>query len=141
MEKGLSQVDLAVALGLAPSMISHFESGRKAMSLHRLQQVAEVLNVSTDRLLGIDSGPREVPTPDHVAQGGNEITPEQAIANYQLILDEPMLALKVRRGTLTVEDMADIADFIRFVRKRDEEVRKREEEREKGRGADSSDSE
>ena len=43
------------------------------------------------------------------------VTPEEAVANFQLILDEPMLALTVRRGSLSIEDMADIADFIRSV--------------------------
>ena len=45
-----------------------------------------------------------------------EIDPEEAVANLQLILSESMLALSARRGDLTIEDMADIADYIRFVR-------------------------
>ena len=49
-----------------------------------------------------------------------ELTVEEAVANLQLILSEPMLALSARRGDLTIEDMADIADYIRFVRSRQE---------------------
>ncbi len=49
------------------------------------------------------------------------ITAEEAVRNFQLILDEPMLALKPGRSSLTVDDMAGIADYIRFVRSESKE--------------------
>lgn len=53
------------------------------------------------------------------------LTAEGAAANLQLILSERMLALSARRGDLTIEDMADIAGYIRIVRsKQDGEEKK-----------------
>ena len=132
-ERGLTQVDLAVAIGVAPSMISHFESGKRPIALRRLLELARALNISTDRLLGKEGRPKETPMPGKVQLEGikgerEEITPGEAVANYDLIMKEPMLALSVRRGNLSIEDMADIADIIRFVRKRDEERRGEQDE-------------
>lgn len=50
--RGLSQLDLAQQSGLQPSAISHFETGGRRPSFGNLQLLAEVLDVSTDYLLG-----------------------------------------------------------------------------------------
>lgn len=49
-----------------------------------------------------------------------EISREEAIENFKLILDQPNLSLMARQGVLTDYDMKDIADFIRFVRAEEE---------------------
>ena len=113
--KGWRQVDLAAALGISPAMISRVESGIKTLNPWRLRMAARELEVSIDSLLGVETH-SEARMSSQEDGPAREITPEQAIENYQLIQDEPMLSLKVRRGSLTVEDMADIADYIRFVR-------------------------
>ena len=119
--QGFTQATLAEALGYGDhTMIGHVEKGKKNMSARKWTEAARVLGVSIDYLdcrtdeLGVQaeretgmSGQDETPI--------REITPEEAVANFQLILDEPMLALTVRRGSLSIEDMADIADFIRSV--------------------------
>ena len=53
------------------------------------------------------------------------LTPEEIEANRELVMSEPMLALRATRAELSDEAMADIADYIRFVHER-EERRKRE---------------
>jgi len=50
--RGLSQLDLAQKSGLQPSAISHFETGGRKPSFDNLQLLADVLEVSTDYLLG-----------------------------------------------------------------------------------------
>lgn len=50
--RGLSQLDLAQQSGLAPSAVSHFETGGRKPSFDNLQLLADALHVSTDYLLG-----------------------------------------------------------------------------------------
>ena len=56
---GISQVDLAVALGdrYDQPMISHVEAGRKALRFDGLVNAAKELQVSTDYLLGLTDDP------------------------------------------------------------------------------------
>ena len=82
------------------------------MSARKLAAATRVLEVSITYLEGFDAPGKGRAG---MLEEAREITPEEAIANYQLILDEPMLALTVRRGALSIEDMADIADYIRLV--------------------------
>lgn len=50
-EAGLSQTDLATQLGVVPSTVSFWESGRRGMSTDVLAKMADVLNTSADYLL------------------------------------------------------------------------------------------
>ena len=52
LERGLTQGDLAGKAGLPPASISHFESGTRKPSFANLRRLAQVLNASTDYLLG-----------------------------------------------------------------------------------------
>lgn len=49
--KGMSQSELARALGVKPQAVQAWESGRTAPRSSRLQQVAQLLNVSIGHLL------------------------------------------------------------------------------------------
>lgn len=51
--KGLTQAALAKKIGYLPSIISHFEAGRRAPSFHNMIKLANALNVSIDYLTGI----------------------------------------------------------------------------------------
>ena len=99
------------------------------MSARMWTAAARVLDVSVDYLDCYENKMERAVISHHQDETPiREITPEEAIANYQLILDEPMLALTVRRGALSIEDMADIADFIRLVQE------EREGEQDEGKG-------
>ena len=99
-----------------------------------LQAITRIFTVSTDYLHGF-TGDRTPPTAEGIGMAeerGEEehpevergdITPEEAIANYQLILDEPNLHLNLKGSSLTVQDHKDIADYIRFVRERENRLR------------------
>ena len=54
IEKGISQVTMADALGCDPCYVSKMECGAKRISISRIVAVAEALNVSVDTLLGRD---------------------------------------------------------------------------------------
>ena len=51
---GLSQQDVAQALGIDKTTYSGYETGRRQPDLSRLQKLARRLNVSADQLLGLD---------------------------------------------------------------------------------------
>lgn len=49
--KGLTQAQLAEAIGVSPTFISRVERGEKSMSLQKLQCVAKYFRVSCDALI------------------------------------------------------------------------------------------
>ena len=113
------------------SMISQIERGAKQPSALSLLKVAIEYGVTLEWLYGrIDDLAPNIYPQDRMNGGHGhieevemtrdrdkkcKITPEEAIANYELIMSEPMLSLKLKGGNLSVEDMADIADYIRYV--------------------------
>lgn len=58
--KGFSQTDLAKRTDLQPSAISHFENNRRSPSFDNLKQLADVLRVTVDYLLGRAEEPTTV---------------------------------------------------------------------------------
>lgn len=52
--RGLDQSELARRLGLKPSSISHFESGRRVPGVETVICLGDILNVPVTRLLGRD---------------------------------------------------------------------------------------
>lgn len=57
-EKGLTQVELAKALGVAQPIVSKYESGELRLHGELIIRLAELLDVSTDELLGLEKKPR-----------------------------------------------------------------------------------
>ena len=53
--RGMSQVELAAALGVTKQCISNWENGNIAPSIDMLLKIAGYFSVSTDYLLGIDN--------------------------------------------------------------------------------------
>lgn len=53
--RGISQVELATALGVTKQCISNWENGNIAPSLDMLLKISKYFSVSTDYLLGIDN--------------------------------------------------------------------------------------
>lgn len=50
--KGWNQTDFAVRMGVKPSAVGHWESGRRTPSWENAMQIADTLNVSLDDLAG-----------------------------------------------------------------------------------------
>jgi len=132
----LKMAEIAGIIDKDPSFVSHVEAGRKRLSIDDVAALSAALNIPADYFVGLpgDDGflGRAVGTPAimgggamSMSEGANpsddrEITPEQAVENYQLILDEPNLHLKLKGGTLSIKDQADIADYIRFVHSKEQ---------------------
>ena len=114
---GLTQEEVADRVGLSPTSITRYETGIVKPSTVSLKALANLYGKSFEWLQGED----EVPQAEFREQDGNYIT------DLELVLSEPNLALRARRGELSDEAIADIAEFIRFVRVRDE---RRKHERE-----------
>ena len=53
VERTLSQVQLAKAIGVSQRSISNWENGERQTDYETLEKVAEFFSVSTDYLLGI----------------------------------------------------------------------------------------
>lgn len=80
-EKGISQQELATAIGVAQSAVGNWESGlREPRSLKQLEQIADFFGVSTDYLLGRE-GAQEKPT----SVSGDGLSEEQleVIRHYE----------------------------------------------------------
>lgn len=53
LEKGLSQKDLALKLGVSPRVISYYEDGSRECGFDMLIKISRFFGVSTDFLLGV----------------------------------------------------------------------------------------
>ena len=69
--RGMSQVELAKAMGLSSTSITHFERGTRKPSFDNLRKLAAALNVSTDYLLGRVDTPHVAAPADSLNRYGN----------------------------------------------------------------------
>lgn len=56
LNRGLSQKQVAVSIGVSPGNVSNYESGERTPSLEKLIALADLYHCSTDYLLGLESG-------------------------------------------------------------------------------------
>ena len=98
--------------GLAPRMLRRYETRQRELPESVLSTLGNIYDRSVDWFWEDDP---EFPP----------LTPEEIAANRELVMSEPMLALRAASADLDDEDMADIADYIRFVRDRDRRRRER----------------
>ena len=52
-ENNYSQYEIADMIGIAQVTYSHYELGRRSVSIQNLVKIAQIYNVSTDYLLGL----------------------------------------------------------------------------------------
>lgn len=88
-ERNMSQVELAEAAGLCVPYISDIERGKKCFSVDKLVRIAQVLQVSTDWLLRLDTPQTEYAYNAEAADILLDCTEEESI-----ILLEVMQATK-----------------------------------------------
>ena len=115
LSKGLSIEGVADALDTSTTSIWRYEAGQRRPSGPTLHALASLYGRSVDWLL--------TGHPDESTEGYD------TLADREIVMSEPMLALRSARPHLTDEDMHDIAEYIRFVRER-EERRRRERQAE-----------
>ena len=56
-QRGITQVELALAMRLTQSNISAIERGARGITIHQVVELAKILSVSTDEILGQPSAP------------------------------------------------------------------------------------
>lgn len=76
-EKGLSQQDLADALGMTQAAISQLESGRRVATPKTIKRLAEVLQVGIEELSGEDEQDFELRALMRTAKGASPKTIRQ----------------------------------------------------------------
>ena len=115
IEAGLTQKQAGEAIGVDPNTIYSYETDRVNPSGPALRSLAHAYNK-----------PMEWFFADKEKAGSEEfspLTPEQVEANLDLVLSAPMIALRAAADDLDDDAIADIADYIRFVREREERRR------------------
>ena len=53
-EKGLTQIQLAEKAGISQQQLSHYENGKLHISAEMISRLSSILEVSSDRILGLD---------------------------------------------------------------------------------------
>ncbi len=53
LQSGISQKELATAIGVAPNTLSQYESGKRAPDYDTMGRISDYLHVSVDYLLGL----------------------------------------------------------------------------------------
>ncbi|EPH96514.1 DNA-binding helix-turn-helix protein [Enterococcus faecalis 13-SD-W-01] len=94
-QKKLTQAELAKKLSVSQQTIGSWEVGRAEPNSETLALLADLFNVSTDYLLGIEK-----------AQSNNSSTKAQTVAAH---IDD----------NVTEEGMNEILNFIEYIKKRD----------------------
>jgi transcriptional regulator with XRE-family HTH domain len=56
-QRGITQVELALAMRLTQSNVSAIERGARGITIHQVVELAKILSVSTDEILGQPSTP------------------------------------------------------------------------------------
>lgn len=81
-DAGLSQSDLALAVGLTRSSISNIEKGRQKMLIHTLLEIADVLRIPPYSLLPKSLGPSDAQKPPF---SGSEISESERVQLSALV--------------------------------------------------------
>ena len=55
-DKGLTQVELAQALGITQAGLSNYELGKRRLYLHQIEQIARTLDKSLEYFIGAENG-------------------------------------------------------------------------------------
>lgn len=69
-ERGLTQVDLAQALGITQAALSNYELGKRRLYLHQIEQIAGVLGKRLDYFMSNGQETTHQPYPDPTKNSG-----------------------------------------------------------------------
>lgn len=117
-KKDMTQVELADAMGVSYQAVSNWERGNSMPDISKLQQLADILEVSIDELLGVNKGTKviqkvinnennietEAITLDEVAEVAPVLKPSQTDSLLEKILES--------QDEVTIEDVIVIAPFL-----------------------------
>ena len=112
----MTQQRAAELAGLERNSVWRYEAGQREPSASTLRILARIYNKPVDWFWEEEEEKQESEFPP--------LTPEQIEANRELVMSVPNLAMRTTTASLSDEALADIADYIRFVRERDERRRR-----------------
>ena len=114
-ERGLTQKELAEAIGVDRTAIAKYESGASGAKSEMLEKLANYFGVTTDYILGRTNEK----TPAPVVQSGGE---EEEIREYlQRIKDDPQFRLMFDLSrTATLEEIKATVAFIKALREQNQ---------------------
>ena len=95
-QQGISQKELALALGIAPNTLSQYENEKRAPDFETVIRIADYFRVSVDYLIGRDE--KEKPTPE---DGGG--------------LNEAELRLVALHRSLNREGQEQLFDYANYL--------------------------
>lgn len=90
-QRGLTQVQLAVALGVKQANISAIERGERGLTIHQLAKLSKALRVSADQIL-------------NGAKGTHEKTPLQSVKLLRRLQRIQQLPQAKQRAVLKIID-------------------------------------
>jgi transcriptional regulator with XRE-family HTH domain len=100
--KGMTQAQVAAAIGVSKNIYGHYENTRRWPRIETLQQICKVLDVSVDTLLGIEPGqmssapPLPPDDPPMVRRLLGKL--RQASRATQYLVEVVLAAIEKRRG-------------------------------------------
>lgn len=90
-ERGLTQVEVARAIGVAQGTIYFWENSINEPTAAYLIKLAQYFNVSVDELLGVDNRERELSDKERILQMYKQMSPKQkrfALKLMSLVADD-----------------------------------------------------
>jgi transcriptional regulator with XRE-family HTH domain len=91
---GISQKDLAAAVGIKPAALSYYEKDKREPCVEIIKNLSKALNITGDTLLGFDSSPqnRDQYTLLHTFRSMNDIGQKRALENISDLAEVPKYA-------------------------------------------------
>lgn len=115
-EKGLTQLQIANKVNISEARYNLYENNRRQPDYELLKSLAEVLETTTDYLLGNDSTTKTI----------NNVIPDEELADKLTLLVENEKAkfLFDKLGELTDEELNQVADIVNVIAKFDKSEKK-----------------
>lgn len=132
-QRGLSQQQLADRVGTARVTITMYEAGEREPNFEMLSKLAEVLEVSTDYLLGRTDDPRPPETPQSVPWWERDDPPSE-IELIEFIREQSNLRLMGNPLDERAKEDVLLALRVIWQHMQEQKKRARESENKNGRG-------
>ena len=113
LQKGLTLERAAEQIGVKLNTVWRYEKGEIQPSEPVLRLCSQVYERTIEWFLGQDEFPTQKTSGDL-----------RAMTDREIIMSEPMVALRTARPDLSEDAMADIADYIKFVHEREQRRRR-----------------
>lgn len=112
LERNLTQMNLADAMGVSYQAVSNWERGNSMPDIGKLEELCKALGIGVEELLGIENP--ETKTVSKVMSGGGDLSLEE-IAEVAPVLQPEKIkeeTAKVKRRKADLSVLADMAPFL-----------------------------